>query len=455
LKLYYSGAIELWGITIPQFSRGRYISGRQVEVYNVGLLFPPPVLTPQPYHRCLYLYNPSDTVVNNATLEVVGPFPPARPEEVYIALGAQSPTFYVDLLENENASPPIFGVWSASLTLSIPARSAFPVWLRLEYRSASTPTSDSYFVLRVNGEPVTYVVYSYQSQQVQLPRDLWGVLRGGLRQSEPLITTQVTPPPIYQPAGFLRSLPDSITSLYPLVDGFAESDYIQKVIRVLAIAIAEFWLSADAAARFSASATSVGGDAFTILGIPVDLRADALLHLSSLLRESRSDTLAIFANALIERLGDAVAHLSSNALTFRADALAHIGTEWIRRGDSLTFVATGVREGAGDAFVRCLTVDDILDISPMPDTAVWGVSIIPPLSLTTLRVPFASATLHVTSLGEESRVRVLLSSDGQFWMLAGIVPVYPDKLVRPVGRGYLRFRNERDDWVTVVWALIP
>jgi hypothetical protein len=455
LKLYYSGAIELWGITIPQFSRGRYISSRQVEVYNVGLLFPPPVLTPQPYHRCLYLYNPSDAAVDNATLEVVGPFPPTRPEEVHIALGAQSPTFYVDFLEDENASPSIFGVWSASLTLSIPSRSAFPVWLRLEYRDVSTPTSDSYFILRVNGEPVTYVVYSYRSQQVQLPRDLWGVLRSGLRQSAPLVAVQTTPPPIYQPAGFLRSLPDSITSLYPLVDGFAESDYIQKVIRVLAIAIAEFWLSADAAARFSASATSVDGDAFTILGIPTDLRADALLHLSSLLRERQADALAIFANALTERLGDAVAHLSSNALTFRADALAHIGTEWIKRGDSLTFVATGVGERAGDAFVRCLTIDDILDISPLPATSVWGVSIIPPLSLTTLRVPFVSATLHATSLVEESRVRVLLSSDGNFWMLAGTVPVYPDKLVRPVGRGYLRFRNERDDWVTVVWALIP
>jgi hypothetical protein len=455
LKLYYSGAIELWDITIPQFSRGRYISSRQVEVYNVGLLFPPPVLTPQPYHRCLYLYNPSDTVVNNATLEVIGPFPPTRPEEVHIALGAQSPTFYVDFLENENASPLVFGVWSASLVLSIPPRSAFPVWLRLEYDGTSTSTSDSYFVLQVNGVPVTYVVYSYQSQRVQLPPHLWGVLRSGLRQSTSLVATQATPPPIYQPAGFLRSLLNSITSLYPLVDGFAESDYIQKVIKVLAIAIAEFWLSADAAARFSASVTSVGGDALTILGIPTDLRADALLHLSSLLREGRADALTIFANALIERLGDAVAHLSSNALTFRADALAHIGTEWIRRGDSLTFVAAGVGERAGDAFVRCLTIDDILDISPLPATSVWGVSIIPPLSLATLRVPFISATLHATSLAEESRVRVLLSSDGNFWVLAGIVPVYPDKIVRPVEQGYLRFRNERDDWVTVVWALIP
>jgi hypothetical protein len=40
---------------------------------------------------------------------------------------------------------------------------------------------------------------------------------------------------------------------------------------VLAIAIAEFWLSADAAARFSASVTSVDGDALTILGIPVPI----------------------------------------------------------------------------------------------------------------------------------------------------------------------------------------
>jgi hypothetical protein len=177
LKLYYSGAIELWGATIPQFSRGRYISSRQVEVYNVGLLFPPPVLTPQPYHRCLYLYNPSDTVVNDATLEVIGPFPPTRPEEVYIALGAQSPTFYVDFLENENASPLIFGVWSTSLVLSIPPRSAFPSLAAVRVSMIRPPPQviPTSF-LRVNEVPVTYVVYSYQSQQVQLPRDLWGCI---------------------------------------------------------------------------------------------------------------------------------------------------------------------------------------------------------------------------------------------------------------------------------------
>jgi hypothetical protein len=453
LQLHYSGAIELWGLTIPQFSRGRYISERQIELYNVGLLFPPPVLSPSSIHRCIFAYNPTDRS-ESITLSILGPYPSTRPETLQIALGSSTPTFYVDYLSDENSSPPVIGSWGTSLSLNIPAKSAFPLWLKLTYSSSSTPVSDAYFVLQVGSQPIAYIVYSYQRNQVVLPDALWGAVRSGLRLSSDIYTTGATPSPIYAPAGFLRSSFSSVQVDYPLVDGFTEADYTQKVIHVLANAVAEFWLRADAAARLSSAEFATRGDAASLFATPEELRADAIAHLTNLVTTKRGDALTSFAVNLISRLADALANISSNAFAYRADALAHIGSEWVRRGDALAYVAVDVVQRRGDTFVRFLTVDDILEISPLPANSMWGVLFLPPLSLATVSVTFASATLHATSLVENSKVRVLYSDDQLFWRPLGILPIYPSKFTGAVQRGYLRFRNERDDWAVVAWALI-
>jgi len=453
LQLHYSGAIELWGLTIPQFSRGRYISERQVELYNVGSLFPPPVLSPCSIHRCIFAYNPTDES-ESVTLSVLGPYPSARPETLQIALGSSTPTFYVDYLSDESSSPPIVGSWGSSLSLNIPAKSAFPFWLKLTYTSSSTPISDAYFVLQADSQPVAYIVYSYQRNRVILPDPLWETMRAGLRLSGDIYTASTTPSPIYTPAGFLYSSFDSIQADYPLVDGFAESDYTYKAIYVLANAIAEFWLRADAAARLSSAEFATRGDAASLFAVPEELRADAVAHLTNLVATRRGDALANFAADLISRLADALANISSDVFAYRADALAHIGSEWVRRGDVLTYVAIDITQRRGDAFARFLTVDDILEISPLPSNSVWGVLFLPPLSLATISVTFASATLHATSLTEDSKVRVLYSDDQVFWRPLAILPIYPSKFTGAVQRGYLRLRNERDDWAVVAWALV-
>jgi hypothetical protein len=453
LQLHYSGAIELWGLTIPQFSRGRYISERQVELYNVGLLFPPPVLSPRTVHRCIFAYNPADGS-ETVTLSILGPYPSTRPETLQIALGSSTPTFYVDYLSDESDSPPVVGSWGTSLSLNIPPKSAFPLWLRLTYSSSSTPVSDAYFVLQAGSQPLAYIVYSYQRNQVILPDALWGAMRSGLRLSGDIYTTSTTPPPIYTPAGFLYSSFDNVQANYPLVDGFAESDYTRKMIYVLVNAIAEFWLRADAAARFSSAEFATRGDAASLFAIPEELRADAVAYLTNLVAARRGDALATFAIDLVSRLADALANFSSNAFAYRADALAHIGSEWVKRGDALAFIAISATERRGDTFVRFLTVDDILEISPLPSNSVWGVLFLPPLFLSTISVTFASATLHATSLTEDSKVRVLYSDDQVFWRPLTVLPIYPSKFTGAVQRGYLRFRNERDDWAVVAWALI-
>lgn len=453
MRLHYSGAIELWGLTIPQFSRGRYISERQVELYNVGSLFPPPVLSPRSIHRCIFAYNPTDGS-ESITLSVLGPYPSTRAETLQIALGSSTPTFYVDYLLDESSSPPIIGSWGTSLSLNIPAKSAFPLWLKLTYSSSSTPVSDAYFVLQAGSQPIAYIVYSYQRNQVVLPDALWGAVRSGLRLSSDIYTTSTTPSPIYTPAGFLRSSFSSVQSTYSLVDGFAESDYTQKVIYVLANAIAEFWLRADAAARLSSAEFATRGDAASLFAVPEELRADAVAHLTDLITTRRGDALANLATDLVSRLADALANISSDVFAYRADALAHIGSEWVKRGDALAYVAVDVVQRRGDAFTRFLTVDDILEISPLPSNSVWGVLFLPPLSLSTISVTFTSATLHATSLIEDSKVRVLYSDDQVFWRPLAVLPVYPSKFTGTVQRGYLRFRNERDDWAVVAWALI-
>jgi hypothetical protein len=453
LQLHYSGAIELWGLTIPQFSRGRYISERQIELYNVGLLFPPPVLSPRSIHRCIFAYNPTNESVS-VTLDILGPYPSTRPETLQIAFGSSTPTFYVDYLSDEGSDPPIVGDWGTSLNLSIPAKSAFPLWLKLTYSSSSTPVSDAYFILRADSQPVSYIVYSYQRNQVILPDALWEAMRSGLRLSGDIYTASTTPSPIYTPAGFLYSSFDDIQANYPLVDGFAESDYAQKVIYVLANAIAEFWLRADAAARLSSAEFVTRGDAASLFAIPEELRADAVAHLTNLVATRRGDALANFATDLVSRLADALANISSDIFAYRADALAHIGWERLKRGDALAYVAVDVTQRRGDAFARFLTVDDILEISPLPANSIWGVLFLPPLSFATVSVTFASATLHATSLVENSKVRVLYSDDQVFWRPLGILPIYPSKFTGTVQRGYLRFRNERDDWAVVAWALI-
>jgi hypothetical protein len=453
LQLHYSGAIELWGLTIPQFSRGRYISERQVELYNVGLLFPPPVLSPRSIHRCIFAYNPTDES-ESVTLSVLGPYPSTRPETLQIALGSSTPTFYVGYLLDESSGPPIIGSWGTSVSLNIPAKSAFPLWLRLTYTSSSTPISDAYFILQTGSQPISYIVYSYQRNQVILPYALWGAMRSGLRLSGDIYTASTTPSPVYTPAGFLRSGFSNVQVSYPLVDGFAESDYTKKVIYVLANAIAEFWLRADAAARFSSAEFATRGDAASLFAVPEELRADAVAHFTNLVTTRRGDALANFATDLLDRLADALVNISSNVFAYRADALAHIGLEWLRRGDALAYVAVDVTQRRGDTFVRFLTIDDILEISPLPSNSVWGVLFLPPLSLATVSVTFASATLHATSLIEDSRVRVLYSDDQVFWRPLGVLPIYPSKFVGAVQRGYLRFRNERDDWVVVAWALV-
>jgi hypothetical protein len=453
LQLYYSGAIELWGLTIPQFSRGRYISERQVELYNVGFLFPPPILSPRSIHRAIYIYNSADEGIS-VTLDILGPYPSTRPETLQIALGSSTPTFYIDYLSDETESPSVVGGWSSSVSLNIPTNSAFPIWLRLSYSNDSTPTNDAYFILRANTQPVSYIVYSYRQNRVTLPSPLWGAVRSGLRLSEDIYTTSTTPSPIYAPGGLLYSDFGSIQVNYPLIDGFAESDYAGRVIFVLANAIAEFWLRADAASRFSSSEFPARGDAATLFAIPEDLRADAVAYLTNLVTTGRGDALANLATDLISKLADALANISSAVFTYRADALTHAGSEWVNRGDALAYVAVDLVQRHGDAFVRFLTIDDILEISPLPSNSVWGVFFLPPLSLATAFVPFAFATLHATSLAEGSKVRVLHSDDQLFWQPLGILSIYPSKSTMAVRRGYLRFRNERDDWAVVVWALV-
>jgi hypothetical protein len=453
LQLHYSGAIELWGLTIPQFSLGRYISERQVELYNVGSLFPPPVLSPRSIHRCIFAYNPTDAS-ESVTLSILGPYPSTRPETLQIALGSSTPTFYVGYLLDESSSPPIIGSWGSSLSLNIPAKSAFPLWLKLTYSSSSTPVSDAYFILRAGSQPISYIVYSYQRNRVVLPDALWEAMRSGLRLSGDIYTASTTPSPVYTPAGFLRSGFSNVQVSYPLVDSFAESDYTTKVIYVLANAIAEFWLRADAAVRLSSAEFATRGDAASLFAIPEELRADAVAHFTNLVTTRRGDALANFAVNLISRLADALANISSDVFAYRADALVHIGSEWVKRGDALTYVAVDVTQRHGDAFARFLTIDDILEISPLPSNSVWGVLFLPPLSLSTISVTFTSATLHATSLIEDSRVRVLYSDDQVFWRPLALLPIYPSKFTGAVQRGYLRFRNERDDWAVVAWALI-
>mgnify|MGYP000013210454 CR=1 FL=1 len=452
MVIHYSGAIETWGLTIPQFSRGRYIAGREVELYNVGYLFPPPIILPVSLHRCVFVYNPTDNS-ETITLDVQGPYPTDRPETFYLALGSSAPTFYVDYLEDEQRTPPIVGGWATSLELSVPAKSAFPVWLRLSFASTSAPTKDAYFVLRFNAQPVSYIIYSYQQNVVVLPSTLWQAIRAGGRLGSAVTVSGTTPPPIYTPAGYLLSTNAQVNVTYPLVDNFAESDFGRKVISVVANAIAEFWLRADASARLSEDTYLSRADAMTLFGAPQETLADALAHLTSVVTTLRGDALVHLAVSLIERLGDALTHLGLEQFPVKGDALVYLGTEWIKRGDTLTFFAIDAVQRRGDADVRLLTVDDILDLSPLPSSSVWGASLIPPLSQVTVTATFDSGVLHATCLIEGSRVRALYSSDGIFWQPLGIIPIYSNKLQRAIGRGFVRFRNERDDWTIVVWAV--
>ena len=444
----------MWGLTIPQFSRGRYISNRQLETYNVGLLYPPPIPSPRNIHRAIFVYNEGNSNIN-VTLDVAGPFPAGRPETLQIALGSSSPAFYVEFLADEGSNPPIVGSWGTSLSLIIPPQSAFPIWLRLSFTPTSTPTEDSYFILRVNNQPSVYIVYSYQRNRVILPQTLWQATRNGLRVSNHASSAGETPAPIYIPKGFLLSSQQSVSVLYPLVDKFAESDYAKKIINVLAIAIAEFWLRADAEVRLSDSIYARRGDTAALFAIPETIKGDALVYLNNLVSQRRGDALANFAVELIERLGDALANISSDVFSRRADALTHLGWERLLRGDGLSFIAIDVASRRGDALARFHTTDDILGLDPLPTNSIWGVSLIPPLSFTTVFVAFESASAHITSVTEESRVRLLYSPDGVFWQPLAIVPIYSNKFAGTIQRGYLRFRNERDEWAVVIWALIP
>lgn len=454
IRVFYSGAMHQWGLTIPIFSRGRWISNRQLDFYNVGILYAPPVDNPGDYYRALYVYNDDAQEAVSSLLRVLGPYPTTRQEMLRVALASETPTFFIPYLANPTMSPSVVGGWTTNLAITIPPRSAIPIWLRLSIPVTATPTSDAYFTLSVNDSVVSHIVYTYKTNHAILPLDLWVGGREGYCLSDVISDSGVTPSPAYSPGGFILSSASQVLVSYPVQEGFAESDFARKLIRVLALAIGEFWLRADAAVRYSEIYSAKLSDALTFFGVPIDNFVDAVVNVTDRISQVRGDALVHFARQLVEEVADALAHFGLDVYSYRGDALLHLGWERLGKGDSLAFVAQRMEEKRADTFLRLLSVDDILQLQGNLFGVSWGFFILAPLAVVNIRNPYPVSIFRATQTsGEESRIMVLESEDGRLWAPVGLIPEYPDYAEAEISGRYIRIRNENGKWCIIVWAL--
>ena len=450
-KIYYSGAVELWGKTIPQFSRGRYISGQQLPLYDVGRLFPPILDFRNHLYRCLFFFAEDG---GNYQISVEGPYPSTRPETLEIALGSETPTYFVPYLVDETQPPQIVGSWSNSVSFSLEGKGAIPFWLRLSLSETATPHVGGWFVLKVGSVTASHVVYTYKGNYVVLPADLWQPLRLSMVMSEPSLPAQFhVSPSSYEVKGHLFSnLSDEILVSYPVSGEFFESSFRQRQIKVLASAIAEVWIKGDAALGVTSAHFSRRSDALARLGVPIDMLNDALVYLTTVWSSTEGDARVSFATDLVAALGDALAHLSGNYFTLRSDGKVFIGLEKAMRADSLAFIAREIWGRNCDAYVSFLTIDDILEV-PYHPNRVYGFSVIEPLAHQTIMQPYVSALFYATELTGQTQIRVLEETLPNMWHPRGIVSTYPQKTTLAVRGRRIRLRNEGSNWGIVVWII--